>query len=250
VSPSYRPSHERAESHRPRRQWEIRYDDYAAPELATAELRDPVARKTRRNHHSNDGRPDNYISAPRRSFSTNGDEHFGGNWHVPPIQQVAINLQSAHTPDESNPRLPSNVYHQRLREQRKRDTSRTQLPSSSSKYSTHNATKVNPEIPSKHHPALQKDDSLPRTRNFDGDHLPRHSTTSSRRSQSRSSSTSEASRGSYDTCFSTSSSLSSHSTLVPESFERQPPRQKSRYYPPDSFGRRRHKSSRGRSSSK
>jgi hypothetical protein len=314
VSPSYSPSHERAEGRRPRRQSELRYDDYAAPEL-----RDPVARKTRRSH-PNDERPEDYVSAPRRSFSTNGDEDLGTNWHVPPIQQVASNLQSAHssqprednpeldrttsegeqpyfkrklrqpsnrerddhqseqrarhrevstsrreqatnyesvrphTPDESNPRLPPNVYHQRLREQRNRDTSRTHLPLSSSKYSTHNATKTNSEIPSKHNPALQKDDCLPRTRNFDGDHLQRHSSTSRRRSPSRSSSTSEASRGSYDTCFSTSSSLSSHSTLVPEPFERQPPRQESRYYPPDSYQpptgrRRRRKSSRGRSSS-
>jgi hypothetical protein len=317
VSPSYSPSHERAESRRPRQESELRYDDYAATELATAELRDPVARKTRRSRHSNDEGPDNYTSAPRKSFSTNGDEHLRGNWHVPPI---VSNLQSAHssqpreenleldrttsegeqpnfkrklrqpsnrerddhqseqrarhrerstsrreqamedeslrphTPDESNLRLPSNVYHQRLREQRKQDKSRTQLPSSSSKYSTHNAPKINPEIPSKHNPALQPDDCLPRTRNFDLDHLPRHSTTSSRRSQSRSSSTSEASRGSYDTCFSTSSSLSSHSTLVPEPFERQAPRQESRHYPPDSYQpptgrRRRRKSSRSRSSS-
>jgi hypothetical protein len=291
----------------------------ASPELATAERRDPVARKTRRSHDFNDGRPDNYISAPRRSFSTNGDEHHGGNWHVPPIQQVASNLQSAHssqsrednlefdrttsecehnfkrklrqpsncerddhqseqrarhrqrstsrrekpmkdesvrphTPDENNHRLPSNVYHQQLREERNRDTSRIQLPLSSSKYSTHNATKIKPKIPSKHNPALQKDDCLPPTRNFDRDHLPRHSTTSRRRSPSRSSSASEASRGGYDTCFSTSSSLSSHSTFVPESVERQPPGRDSRYYPPDSYQplnqrRRRRKSSRSRSSS-
>jgi hypothetical protein len=440
VSPSCSPSHERAESRRRRRQSELRYDDNAAPELATAELRDPVARKTRRSHHSNDERPDNYISAPRRSFSTNGDEHLGGNWHVPPILQVASNLQSAHssqprednlelgrttsegeqpnfkrklrqppncerddhqseqrarhrersisrreqamedeslrphTPDESNHWLPSNVYHQQLREQGNRDTSRIQLPLSSSKYSTHNATNIYPDIPSKHNLALQENDCLPRTQNFDQDHLARYPTTSRRspsfsqntaipaptyvhrststhtafadsgsvpqRSNSnvirlpmpprsleqgqpqggqhatrrpssgsagprvvlassishnshlasdssayrqsnqraeisspppsslgedqswrhkgspssRSSSTSEASTGGYDTCFSTSSSLSSHSTLVPEPVERQPPRQDSRYYPPDSYQplkerRRRRKPSRSRSSS-
>jgi hypothetical protein len=320
VSPSCSSSHERAESRRPRRQSEPRYDGYATPELATAELRDPVARKTRQSHDSNDGRPDNYISAPRRSVLTNGDEHLWGNWHAPPIQQVASNLQSVHssqsrednlefdrttseceqpnfkrklrqpsncerddhqseqrarhrqrstsrrekamkdesvrphTPDENNHRLPSNVYHQQLREERNRDTSRIQLPLSSSKYSTHNATKIKPKIPSKHNPALEKDDCLPPTRNLDWDHLPRHSTASRRRSPSRSSSASEASRGGYDTCFSTSSSLSSHSTFVPEPVERQPPRQDSRYYPPDSYQppnqrRRRRKSSRSRSSS-